>query len=58
MTTKTITHWIDGKAYEKTAERAGDIYNPATGEVQAKVAFATPAVVDEAVESAAKASQT
>jgi malonate-semialdehyde dehydrogenase (acetylating)/methylmalonate-semialdehyde dehydrogenase len=58
MATKTINHWIDGKTYEKTAERSGDVFNPATGEVQAKVAFATPAIVDEAVESAAKASQT
>ena len=58
MATKTITHWIDGKAYGKAAEQHGDVFNPATGEVQAKVAFATPAVVDEAVESAWKASQT
>jgi malonate-semialdehyde dehydrogenase (acetylating)/methylmalonate-semialdehyde dehydrogenase len=58
MATKTINHWIDGKTYEKTAERSGDVFNPATGEVQAKVAFATPSVVDEAVESAWKASQT
>jgi len=56
MATKMITHWIDGKAYEKTSERHGDVFNPATGEVQAKVAFATPSVVDEAVESAWKAS--
>ena len=56
MAHKTITHWIDGKSYERTAERHGDVYNPASGEVQAKVAFATPAVVDEAVESAARAS--
>ncbi len=55
---KTITHWIDGKAYDKTAERHGDVYNPATGEVQAHVALATPALVDEAVESAHKASLT
>src|SRR5438270_375931 len=54
--TKLITHWIDGKPYERTAERHGDVYNPATGEVQAKVAFATPAGVDEAVEAAARAS--
>ncbi len=54
---KTITHWIDGKAYERAAERHGDVFNPATGEVQAKVAFATPSVVDEAVESAARAAQ-
>ncbi len=55
---KTITHWIDGKAYERAAERHGDVFNPATGEVQAKVAFATPSVVDEAVDSAWRASQT
>jgi malonate-semialdehyde dehydrogenase (acetylating)/methylmalonate-semialdehyde dehydrogenase len=55
---KQINHWIDGKHYERAAERTGDVFNPATGEVQAKVAFATPAVVDEAVESAWKASQT
>ena len=54
----TITHWIDGKAYGKQAERHGDVFNPATGEVQAQVAFATPRVVDEAIESAWKASQT
>src|SRR5262245_49960527 len=58
MAAKTITHWIDGKLYERAAERTGDVFNPATGEVQAKVAFASPAVVDEAVESAWQASQT
>jgi malonate-semialdehyde dehydrogenase (acetylating)/methylmalonate-semialdehyde dehydrogenase len=55
MATKQITHWIDGKAYERASERSGDVFNPATGEVQGKVAMATPAVVDEAVESAARA---
>jgi malonate-semialdehyde dehydrogenase (acetylating)/methylmalonate-semialdehyde dehydrogenase len=53
---KTITHWIDGKAYEKSAERHGDVWNPATGEVQARVQLASAAVVDEAIESAHKAS--
>src|SRR5215468_7574265 len=57
MATKLIQHWIDGKLYERAAERSGDVYNPATGEVQAKVAFASPAIVDEAVESAWRASQ-
>src|SRR5438309_8607091 len=56
MATNTITHWIDGKMYERAAERHGDVYNPATGEVAAKVAFATPSVVDEAVDAAARAS--
>jgi len=54
---KTITHWIDGTASTRAPERTGDVFNPATGEVQAKVAFATPAVVDEAVESAWHAAQ-
>ncbi|MGE0402133.1 MAG: CoA-acylating methylmalonate-semialdehyde dehydrogenase [Kofleriaceae bacterium] len=58
MATKTITHWIDNQAYEKTAERFGEVFNPATGEVQAYVSYATPNVVDEVVESAWKASQT
>nr|HEX4315908.1 CoA-acylating methylmalonate-semialdehyde dehydrogenase [Kofleriaceae bacterium] len=53
---KTITHWIDGKPFERAAERHGDVFNPATGEVQSHVAFASPAIVDEAVESAARAS--
>jgi malonate-semialdehyde dehydrogenase (acetylating)/methylmalonate-semialdehyde dehydrogenase len=54
----TINHWIDGKVYSRAPERSGDVFNPATGDVQAKVAFASPAVVDEAVESAARTSQT
>ena len=58
MATKIIPHWIDGKPHERAAERHGDVFNPATGEVQAKVAFATPAIVDEAVESAARAAVT
>ncbi|HEY3801607.1 MAG TPA: CoA-acylating methylmalonate-semialdehyde dehydrogenase [Kofleriaceae bacterium] len=53
----TITHWIDGKASTRAPERTGDVFNPATGDVQAKVAFATPAIVDEAVESAWHAAQ-
>jgi malonate-semialdehyde dehydrogenase (acetylating)/methylmalonate-semialdehyde dehydrogenase len=55
---KLINHWIDGKGYERAAERTGDVFNPATGEVQAKVALATPGEVDLAVESAHTALQT
>src|SRR5215470_16935453 len=55
---RTITHWIDGKPYERAAERHGDVFNPATGAVQAKVAFASPGVVDEAVDAAARAAET
>jgi malonate-semialdehyde dehydrogenase (acetylating) / methylmalonate-semialdehyde dehydrogenase len=49
---RTINHWIAGKEVLSTAERAGDVYNPATGEVSAQVAFASPRDVDAAVEAA------
>ncbi|MBA4490241.1 CoA-acylating methylmalonate-semialdehyde dehydrogenase [Paracoccus sp. S1E-3] len=52
---REIGHWIDGKEVAGTSGRFADVYNPATGEVQARVALATPAELDAAVESAAKA---
>jgi malonate-semialdehyde dehydrogenase (acetylating)/methylmalonate-semialdehyde dehydrogenase len=52
---ETLTHWIDNRSASPTGERAGDVYNPATGEVQRKVAYSTPAEVDAAVESAKRA---
>src|SRR5262249_47335775 len=55
MADKIITHWIDGKLHDRPADRHGDVFNPATGEVQARVAFASPGVVDEAVDAAARA---
>src|SRR5262249_26622270 len=57
-TTSTITHWIGGKPYDRRPDRHGDVFNPATGDVQAQVALASPAVVDEAVSSATTAAQT
>ena len=52
---REIGHWIDGKEVAGTSGRFADVYNPATGEVQARVALATPAELDAAVASAAKA---
>ena len=52
---KEIHHWIDGKETKGTSGRFADIYNPATGEVQAKLSLATKAELDAAVDSAAKA---
>jgi len=49
---KHVTHWIGGKAWDGVAERQGDIYDPATGQVTGKVDFATPAEVDAAVAAA------
>ena len=50
-----IGHWINGKMVAGTSGRFSDVYNPATGEVQAKVALATVEELNEAVAAAAKA---
>ena len=52
--TARITHWINGQLWTGTAERSGDVYDPATGQVTKQVDFASRAVLDEAV-AAAKA---
>ncbi|GAB2756976.1 CoA-acylating methylmalonate-semialdehyde dehydrogenase [Amycolatopsis magusensis] len=53
--TGRISHWIDGKPYAGVAERAGDVFDPATGQVRARVDFAGPAEVDAAVTAAKNA---
>ena len=50
-----IPHWIDGRAQAGDPARAQPVYNPATGQVSARVDFADSAVVDSAVASAARA---
>ena len=50
-----IGHWIDGKKVAGSSGRLADIYNPATGEVQARVALATKDELDAAVARAAEA---
>ena len=50
-----ITHWINGKSFDDSAKRHGEIFNPATGEVSKKVAFGTSATVDVAVKAATDA---
>ncbi len=52
---KEIGHWIDGKPVAGTSGRFADVLNPATGEVQARVALATTAELDAAVAAAAAA---
>ena len=52
---KRVSHWIGGKPWDGVAERRGDIYDPATGQVTGQVDFATPAEVDLAVAAAADA---
>src|SRR5687767_8283241 len=55
---REITHFIDGAAYAGASGRFGDVFNPNTGEVQARVQFASEAEVDKAVQSAVRAQQT
>jgi malonate-semialdehyde dehydrogenase (acetylating)/methylmalonate-semialdehyde dehydrogenase len=52
---REVHHWINGRISTSGSGRFGDVYNPATGEPQAKVALATPAEVDTAVAAAAAA---
>lgn len=52
---KEIHHWIDGKEYKGTSGRFSDVYNPATGEVQARLSLITKAEMDDAIARAAKA---
>jgi len=52
---KHVSHWIGGKPWDGAAQRRGDIYNPATGQVTGTVDFASATVVGDAVAAAAKA---
>lgn len=47
-----LTHFINGKHVKGTSGRFADVFNPATGEVQAKAPLASKAEVDAAVEGA------
>ncbi len=50
-----IEHWINNKRVAGQAGRTGNVHNPATGEVTARVPFATVEEVDLAVAAAAQA---
>ncbi len=52
---ETIGHFIGGRTVAGTGGRTGEVFNPATGEVAKRVAFATGAEVDAAVAAARKA---
>ncbi|WP_332702741.1 aldehyde dehydrogenase family protein, partial [Devosia sp.] len=52
---RTIGHFIDGIETTGNSAEFQDVFNPATGEVQARVALATEADLDAAVASAAAA---
>jgi malonate-semialdehyde dehydrogenase (acetylating)/methylmalonate-semialdehyde dehydrogenase len=50
--TPVIGHWVDGAERASTSGRTAPVYNPATGAVQAEVALANQAEIDEAIASA------
>ncbi len=50
-----VSHWIAGKAVASKSGRSGVVWNPATGEAQASVDFASAEEVDEAVAAAKSA---
>ncbi len=54
-TLREITHWIGGRAVAGGSGRFGDVYDPARGEVQARVTLASAAEVDAAVAAASAA---
>ncbi|TBN47404.1 CoA-acylating methylmalonate-semialdehyde dehydrogenase [Pseudomonas sp. BGI-2] len=50
-----IGHYIDGQVQDSGSERFSNVFNPATGNVQARVGLASQKTVDVAVVSALKA---
>lgn len=55
MNSTTLNNWIGGQWVKSASEVTEDVYNPATGEVLAKVPLSTQAEVDQAVSAAAEA---
>ncbi len=54
---KSIGHFINGKEISGKSDRRGKVFNPATGEVQAEVAYAEKSELDNAVELAKQAQE-
>ena len=52
---KNLHHFVNGKKLEGGSGRFGDVFNPATGEVSAKVPLASKDEVGNAVAAAAAA---
>ena len=50
-----LSHWVNGQHVKGTSGRFGDVFNPATGDVQARVPLASIAELDAAVAAAAAA---
>jgi len=50
-----VNHWVGGAAVDGPSARTGDVFDPATGRVARRVAFASPEDVDAAVAAAGDA---
>ena len=55
MTAEAVPHYVNGAPVEGVSSRFGDVFNPATGEVTKRIAFATAAEVNQAVAAASAA---
>jgi malonate-semialdehyde dehydrogenase (acetylating) / methylmalonate-semialdehyde dehydrogenase len=51
----SVDHWVDGRVRHASSGRAGDVFDPATGTVTKRVAFASAEDVDGAVAVAREA---
>jgi len=49
---REIGHFVGGKEVRGTSGRFGDVFNPNTGDVQARVAFASKSEVEQAIANA------
>jgi malonate-semialdehyde dehydrogenase (acetylating)/methylmalonate-semialdehyde dehydrogenase len=52
---RQIQHFVDGQTLAGTGDRFGEVFDPNTGEIQARVALATAADLDAAARVAARA---
>ena len=52
---EAVRHWIDGAPADGVGDAQGDVFNPATGAVGARVPFASVETVDKAVAAAVAA---
>jgi malonate-semialdehyde dehydrogenase (acetylating)/methylmalonate-semialdehyde dehydrogenase len=52
---REIGHFVGGKEVKGSSGRSGDVFNPNTGDVQAKVAFASRSEVEAAIANAESA---
>lgn len=53
----TVLHWSDGATFAGNSGQSGEVTNPATGQVTARVAFADPTDAQRVIASASAAAE-